>query len=108
MSHAISPLMLGDKPYSTNLRYCSLGEHVGKPGTDGAILSFTRTAPIAPWLWEREHGKALGLWALLGMRKAKHLSGFIFYVLFVRPMKRQCEHFHFSTAVLSHTFKAVL
>lgn len=106
MPHAISPLMLDDKPDSTNLRYCSLGEYLGKLVTAGGLPSFTRTGGFHYTISVGEG--ALGLWDLLGMRKAKHLFGFIFHVLIVRPVKRQCEFFHFSTAVLSHTFKVVL
>ena len=41
------------------------------------------------------------------MRKARGLSGFGVSVLFVRPMKGQCEHFYLSTAALSPNFEAV-
>lgn len=58
-SHAISSLMLGDKPYST-LRYCSLGEHLGKYVTAGGMPSFTRTGPMSVGEGARESIRSLG------------------------------------------------
>lgn len=53
-------------------------EHLGKLGLLEAYRASPGPLPLHHiLLWEREHCKVLGIWALLGMRKVKDLSKFV-------------------------------